>query len=172
MGREESIATDRLGTVEDLPDGNVGVRFERMLDHSVDDVWAAITDVAQLAVWFPELTLKGLDAGSVYELRFGGDCDGPPHVTGTVVECTPKTAFQLGTIRYELSPVGAGCQLVFSDVLMFDAGRTRADVENSVLAGWHDFVDRLDDTLAGKALDMSAPELDYAKIRRRSDVAT
>ena len=166
MGREEAIATDRLGTVEELGDGRVGVRFERRLAHSIDAVWAAITDADALAQWFPELTLTGLSVGSEYEIRFGGDCDGPAHVAGRVVECTPKSAFQIGTIRYELTPDGEGCRLVFSDVLVFEETRTREDVENSVLGGWHSFVDRLEDALAGKAIDIDAPELDYAKIRK------
>ena len=65
----------RDGTLERTPDGGV-IRFERHLGHSVEEVWAAITDPAQLAQWWlpmpAEITVD-LVVGGLLEFNTTGE---------------------------------------------------------------------------------------------------
>lgn len=154
--------TSRFGTVHLLADGRSCVRFERDLPHPVERVWAAITDPAQLLRWFPGLSFEPRTGGS-FRIHFDGECEGPGHLEGTVVTYDPPNVLQLGTIRWELSrSSGGGCRLVFTDVLVFDGERSRQAVTHSVLGGWHQYLDRLEEAAAGRPVDLTQPEPDYA----------
>ena len=67
-------------------------------------------------------------------------------------------------MRIELEPEGSGCLLRFTDVLFFEGERTRTEITNSVLGGWHHFLDSLEAALDGRSFDFSAPEFDYSKV--------
>ncbi len=151
------------GSVGTLADGRKFVRFERHLAHSIASVWAAITEPAQLVKWFPGLQLE-LKEGGRFSIWFGGGCEGPAHVTGTVRRFEPPHVLECGSIRFELEEARDGCLLRFSDILMFEASRSDADITNSVLGGWHRFLDALEEALSGKAVDHDQPEFDYASI--------
>lgn len=155
--------TDTWGSVGQLDDGRSFVHFERHLPYSVEQVWAAITEPDQLAEWFPGLDVE-LRAGGRFEIRFGGDCEGPPHVSGTVTTFDPPHVLELGTMRYELSPEGPGCHLTFTDVLWFDGPRSTREITNSVLGGWHNFLEALEAHLDGHNLNDKRPEFDYASV--------
>src|SRR3954469_5543394 len=99
----------RRGTVFGTEDGRVAIRFVRLLPHPPEKVWRAITDPAQLAVWFPAVVELDQPAGS--ELFFGvtaeqrrryGMTDDPNHApNGRMIP--PLTA--------RLSGVSAGTHL-------------------------------------------------------------
>ncbi len=152
---------NRYGTVHHMPDGRVQVRFERRLPYAVETVWAALTVQEQLDAWMPGVRFEPRQGGT-YEIWFGGDCDGPAHVSGAVAAFEPPHVLQLGTIRWELSEAEDGCLLKFSDVLVFEGPRSQADITNAVLGGWHNYLDLLEDALAGRPVDHQQPEPDYA----------
>jgi uncharacterized protein YndB with AHSA1/START domain len=152
---------DRFGTIHHLPDGRVQVRFERRLPHSVETVWAALTEQEQLDAWMPGVRFEAREGGT-YEIWFGGECEGPAHVSGLVAAYQPPNVLQLGTIRWELSATEDGCLLKFSDVLVFEGPRSRGDISNAVLGGWHHYLDRLEEALAGRPVQHDQPEPDYA----------
>ena len=154
-------AEDRYGTVHQLPDGRVQVRFERRLPQSVETVWAALTEQEQLDAWMPGVRFEPRVGGS-FEIWFGGACDGPAHVSGVVAAFEPPRVLQLGTIRWELCEAEEGCLLKFSDVLVFKGPRSRTDIANAVLGGWHNYLDLLEDALAGRPVNHEQPEPDYA----------
>ena len=145
-----------------LDDGRTSVRFERRLGFPVSTVWRAITEADSLASWFPGFAFEPKRGGR-YTIRFGGDCDGPADVEGPVVEYDPPKVLQCGTIRWQLEPEGEGCRLMFSDVLHFQDGRSKAEVANAVLGGWHRYLDLLEQSLSGTP-DLDTPEADYAKL--------
>ena len=160
--RSSSIAPERLGAVGGLEDGRTFVRFERRLACTVDGAWRAITDRDLLASWFPGFAFEPRRGGR-YTIHFGGGCEGPADVAGTVVEYDPPNVLQCGTIRWELGAAGAGCRLIFSDVLQFQDGRSDADIANAVLGGWHRYLDLLEQSLEGTP-DLDTPEPDYSKL--------
>lgn len=161
----DSEARGKLGTIGKLDDGRSFVRFERLLPHSIEDVWTAITDPDHLAKWFPGITID-LKIGGRFTIHFGGDCDGPAHVDGTVTRLDPPNLLQLGGMRYALEARGSGCLLTFTDILMDDSasGRTQAEFCNSVLGGWHRYLDTLEDALAGREVIHGKPEFDYSTV--------
>ena len=157
-----SLSTERLGAVDRLGDGRTFVRFERRLAEAVDSVWRAITDPDRLATWFPGFAFEP-ERGGRYTIRFGGDCEGPADVEGTVVEYDPPNVLQCGTVRWELEAAGSACLLTFSDVLHFQDGRSETEIANSVLGGWHRYLDLLEQSLTGTP-DLDTPEPGYSKL--------
>lgn len=145
----------------ELDDGRTFVRFQRHLPYSVEAVWAALTEQDQLEAWFPGVRFERQQGGS-FEIWFGGDCEGPSHVSGIVEAFDPPAVLQLGTIRWVLTATDSGCLLVFSDVLVFQPARRDGEIANSVLGGWHNSLDMLEDALAGRVVDPNQPEPDYA----------
>lgn len=160
--RSASPAPERLGAVGRLDDGRTCVRFERRLAFPVEIAWRAITDRDLLASWFPGFAFEPRRGGR-YTIHFGGDCEGPADVAGTVAEYDPPNVLQCGTIRWELEAAGTGCRLIFSDVLQFQEGRSDADIANAVLGGWHRYLDLLEQSLEGTP-DLDTPEPDYSKL--------
>ena len=151
----------RYGTVHQMADGRVQVRFERQLPYAIETVWAALTEQDQLDAWIPGLRFEPRAGGS-YQIWFGGDCEGPAHVRGTVAAFEPPRVLQLGTIRWELTETADGCALVFTDVLVFEGERTRKQIADAVLGGWHRYLDMLEDALAGRPVEPDLPEPDYS----------
>ncbi len=161
----DGIPESHFGTVGTLDDGRSFVLFERLLAHPIERVWAAITEPDQLAKWFPEFKLE-LRQGGRFDIWFtgeSGDCEGPSHLHGEVSQFDPPKVLQCGSIRFELESLGQHCKLTFSDILRFDGSLTKADFANSVLGGWHRFLDVLEDALDGRVIDHTIAEYDYSK---------
>ncbi len=125
------------GTLETI-DGRPALRFERRFPHSVERVWRAITEPAELERWFvvrPEWTPA---AGETFEAM---------DEKGEITEFAPPHLFAYAwggeSLRFELRPDGDGCVLVF--VHVFD-DRSRGAQH---AAGWHVHFDRLDAFLEG-----------------------
>jgi uncharacterized protein YndB with AHSA1/START domain len=92
-----------------LEEGPV-LRLERRYDHSVERVWQAITDPGELGQWFPDG--GGLEVGQ----------SDPPRLL--------EGSWYGDALRFELSPDGDGCLLVFTHA--FDASEKSA----RDAAGW------------------------------------
>lgn len=157
--------TDNLGSVGTLDDGRRFVVFERALSHPVEVVWDAITDPEQLAHWFPGLRLERREGGK-FEIWFGEGCEGgSAHVSGVVTRYEPPRVLECGTMRYELAPTSQGCLLTFTDVVPFEGPRSDAEIINSVLGGWHKYLDLLEFALSdGTADPRDEPEFDYSLV--------
>lgn len=164
MSTTSGVPTEHLGSIGTTNDGRTFVRFERTLPHPVAVVWAAITEPDQLARWFPGLRLDRREGGQ-FEIWFGGACEGPAHVSGTVTRFEPPGFLEFGSQRYALEAAGEGCRLTFTDVVTFEPGRNDADLINSVLGGWHKYLDTLAIALGVGSVDpRDEPEFDYARV--------
>ena len=123
---------DDLGTYLEH-DGRPAVRFERTYPHSVERVWAALTEPGELVRWFPSaVELEPRAGGSV---RFSGDpySEGS---TGVVLTWEPphRLAFSWGPdeLHFTLEDAAdGGCRFVLVNVL--DDGTAAA--RNA--GGWH-----------------------------------
>jgi uncharacterized protein YndB with AHSA1/START domain len=140
-------------------EGRPAVRFERTYGHSVDRLWAAITEPDELSHWFP--------ASVVLESRVGGKIEfaGDPHVEPTVgsvlvFEPPHRLSFTWGgdELHFELASVGDGCVLTLIDVL--EAPDTAA--RNA--AGWHVCLAELSKLVAGEVA--AGPHSDTAAVWR------
>jgi uncharacterized protein YndB with AHSA1/START domain len=118
-----------LVTIDHRP----ALRFERRYRHPVERVWRAVTDPAEMSLWFPSAVLGAREVGA--ELVFDDDAqraaaavageghrdDGGDHFAGRVVVWDPPRVFSFTwggeLLRFELHPDGEGTHLVFTQLL-------------------------------------------------------
>lgn len=138
-------------TLQERPDG-LRLRFERSLKHPPEKVWRAITESAELAHWFPARMDGDRRSGAL--LRFVFDDDAPmpeSESTGRITEFEPPRVFAFSwnddLLRFELSPDGDGCLLVFTHRLGEAAGGKPAIGRNA--AGWDQCLEALSAELDG-----------------------
>lgn len=134
------------GTYIEL-DGRPAVRFVRRYPHSVDRVWAAVTEPDGLAQWFPapEVAVEPRPGGRI---TFAGDPYAPEATSeGRVLVYAPPERFaftwESNELHFTVEPDGDGCVLTLVDVLdSRDAAARNA-------AGWDACLVVLDARLAG-----------------------
>jgi uncharacterized protein YndB with AHSA1/START domain len=117
------------------------LRFERHLPRPVDAVWRAVTDPAEMRVWFPtRIVIDEWKQGAQLTHHFDGhDIDPLP---GTVLEWDPphRVRFTWGpdTIGFELTAApDGGTIFVLTEELSANAAARNA-------AGWEACLDRLE----------------------------
>ncbi|WP_419960403.1 SRPBCC family protein [Psychrobacillus sp. BM2] len=112
--------------------GNYIARYERELQHSVETVWAMLTDNTKLKQWFDELQIVDLrKSGTIkFDMQDGTFID----MKILDYELLKTLAFEWGedTARFELSPLNGGCKLIFLETISVITEHTPRD-----LAGWH-----------------------------------
>ena len=120
-------------------DGRPALRIERRLPHSVERVWRAVTEPAELARWFVAEASWTPAAGEEFEAA-------GQHGRVTVVEPPRLFAWEWGVERYsfELEPDGDGCRLAFTHVFNPEMGPPWQHA-----AGWETYFNRLDAHLDG-----------------------
>jgi uncharacterized protein YndB with AHSA1/START domain len=133
--------------------GAAAVRFTRRLRATVDEVWAALTEPAQLRGWLAATTLEPR-AGTDWEANFASEGE---RARGTVVAVEPGRLLELtwafsgepeSRVRFELQRDGD------DTVLVLDHCQLRAADAADYGAGWHAHLDLLEALVAGKV----APE--------------
>ena len=135
------------GTLEKTEDGRSQLRFTRMLTHSQETVWRAITEPEHLAHWFPSTIDGERAAGAEITFQFP-DGAGVDRVHGRMLAYEPMSVmeFEWGTdiIRLELRAVAGGTELTLLDILD-QHGKAARDG-----AGWHACLDSLESHLSGQ----------------------
>jgi uncharacterized protein YndB with AHSA1/START domain len=120
-------------------DGKPALQVTRRLPHSVERVWRAISEPAELAQWFVDVVAWEPRVGETFEAA--GE-------QGEVTQVEPPRvlAWSWGPERYrfELSADGDGCLLVFTHLYNPAFG---PDWQHA--AGWDAYFDRLDAHLEG-----------------------
>ncbi len=162
------MSQSKLGSVGVLDDGRKFVHFVRHLPDTIAKVWGAISDPDQLADWFPGFKLERR-VGGRFDIWFSEQCEGPAHVTGMVTRYEPPKVLECGTLRFELEVDGPACLLTFTDILHYEGPLSEPEVINSVLGGWHKYLDTLEFALGGGqggAQDdpRDKPEFDYTTV--------
>jgi uncharacterized protein YndB with AHSA1/START domain len=135
-----------FGTMRELADGRVELRFERWFAHPPEKVWRALTTAGELCRWFVEILdydRSALTFTPGAELTFVAD--GFPTGHGRVLACEPPALLEYTwdgeTLRWELSAADDGCRLVFTNTV--GDGDTAAGVD----PGWDLGLKRLADAL-------------------------
>jgi uncharacterized protein YndB with AHSA1/START domain len=143
------------GTLETI-DGRPALRFERALPHSVERVWRAVSEPAELERWFPAAADWTPATGETFEAH---------GATGEVteVDAPHRLAWTFGGERYsfELTAQREGCLLVFTHV--FD-DRARAA---QTAAGWEAYLSRLEPHLAGLHLSEEKAHEPWEEVHER-----
>jgi uncharacterized protein YndB with AHSA1/START domain len=127
--------------------GRAMLRFERVLAHSPERVWQALTQREQLEAWHPTpFDLQGRQGGSIAYVE---DERWPTMGSGEVIAYDPPSLLEHtwgdDLLRWELRPHGDGCLLLLTHV--FD-DRMKAARD---AAGWHLCIEALEASLSRKA---------------------
>ncbi|MFC9600126.1 SRPBCC family protein [Peribacillus butanolivorans] len=143
-----------LAVIEKVEGGNIA-RFERLLKHSVEQVWAVLTENDKLEKWMSNLEIEELRKEGTIKFNMN---DG----TGSSIDMKIRDfqehsvlEFEWGDgwVRFELSPKAEGCLLVLKESI-----RTISDHTSKDLAGWHVCLDMLSTLLNGHYMDFPKGE--------------
>ena len=107
-------------------------RFDRHLKHSVESVWAYLTENEKLAKWFSELSVDDLREGG--SIKFDMQNGTFEEMKITALETYSELEYTWGEdlVRFELYPEAEGCLLVLKEYITKLTSHTPRD-----LAGWH-----------------------------------
>jgi uncharacterized protein YndB with AHSA1/START domain len=139
--------------------GQAKLRFERLLAHSVERVWYAITEMDELAHWFPDTIAGKLAPAGRLQFRHGDGSESEGEVRE--IEPLQRLVFTWGgdLLEFELRRSDAGgCILDFTVTI--------AEVEKAArdASGWHLCLDRLGVWLAGHDAPPPAPGLGWRRL--------
>jgi uncharacterized protein YndB with AHSA1/START domain len=129
---------------------DVTLRFERRLQHPVQQVWAAITEPDQIEAWWGRAAVDLRPGGAMRIEWLNGDVTMP----ATITELDPPHVLEIegephGRLRFELEPDGDGTVLRF-----IARSPVPDDFLGKVQAGWHFHLDALADFVdAGTRID-------------------
>jgi uncharacterized protein YndB with AHSA1/START domain len=121
------------------------VAFERRLEHPIEDVWTALTDSNELAVWLGHGSMEAREGGQV-SISTGPRPESQRTMTGRVLACDPpwllehewlQPGLDVSVVRYELE-ADAG-----ATILRLTHRRSVSPVAFGGRAGWHSYLDRL-----------------------------
>jgi uncharacterized protein YndB with AHSA1/START domain len=128
-----------MTTTQQTADGRPALRLERRLGHSIERVWRAVTEPDELARWFVSEVPWTPTDGEEFEAA-----GHPGRITALEPPRLLAWTWHVEHYRFELTPDGAGCVLVFTHVFNPEYG---PDWQHA--AGWESYFNRLDAHLAG-----------------------
>ena len=127
-------------------DGRPAVRFERIYDHPVARVWAAVTDPDEIRHWFPSPEVEH-DARTGGSITVSGDPYSPAPRTSRILVWEPPHRFAFewedDELHLTLSEHNRGCRLELVNILSTPGAGARN------AAGWEMCLELLDRVVAG-----------------------
>lgn len=134
-----------LATIQKLQNNYV-VKFNRLLSHSVEDVWAVLTENEKLQKWMNNLEIIDLRKNGKIHFNMNDGTNAYKEIAITDYAVKNVLEFDWGkdTVRFELSPTDNGSILVLLETVGELTDHTPKD-----LAGWHICLDLLSDLLNG-----------------------
>jgi uncharacterized protein YndB with AHSA1/START domain len=125
---------------------NYVVKFNRPLSHSVEAVWAVLTENGKLQKWMNNLEIIDLRKNGTIHFNMNDGTDAYKEITITDYVEKKVLEFDWGkdTVRFDLSPTSGGSILVLVESIVDLTEHTPKD-----LAGWHVCLDLLSDLLNG-----------------------
>ncbi|MFD0590927.1 SRPBCC family protein [Paenibacillus sp. GCM10027627] len=142
-------------------------RFERHFHHSVEKVWAVLTDNAKLKQWFPELHIDELRKGGVIKFDMGGGTFEELAIVEVSNYSILEYTWGEDRVRFELYPELNGCLLFLHETIHRMTDHTPRD-----LAGWHVCLNVIEALLNERTLEKHEREWDkwykeYAKLTEK-----
>jgi len=136
-----------IATVQKAQNGYIA-RFERHLKHSVEKVWALLTENDKLAKWFSQLQVDDLREGGL--IKF--DMHNGTYEELTILELKRFSVLEYtwgeDIVRFELYPESAGCRLLLIEKITNITAHTPKD-----LAGWHVCLEVINALLVGRIME-------------------
>jgi len=136
-----------LAVITKVENGHT-VRFERHLKHSVEKVWAMLTDNEKLTKWFSELSVEDLREGGV--IKFDMQDGSFEELAIIEVKWNSVLEYTWGEdqVRFELYPEPEGCRLVLIEKVNKITSHTPRDI-----AGWDVCLDVIEALLDGRTIE-------------------
>ncbi|MCC3356074.1 SRPBCC family protein [Bacillus sp. REN16] len=122
--------------------------FERHYPHSIDEVWAMLTDNDKLPTWFAELKVDELRNGGRYLFDMGNGNFEEMTITDFSDRSVLEFTWADDSVRFELTPEQEGCKLLLIETITKLTDHTPRD-----LAGWHVCLDVIGMLLDGKQVE-------------------
>ncbi|QDQ00961.1 SRPBCC family protein [Lysinibacillus fusiformis] len=125
---------------------NYVVKFTRPLSHSVDAVWAVLTENGKLQQWMSNLEMIDLQKNGKMHFNMNDGTDAFEEITITDYVYREVLEFDWGkdSVRFELTTTSDGSLLVLQETISELTNHTPKD-----LAGWHICLELLCDLLNG-----------------------
>ncbi|RAV00223.1 SRPBCC family protein [Paenibacillus sp. YN15] len=136
-----------LAVLQQTKDGYIA-RFERHLKHSVEKVWASLTENDKLKKWFSELQVEDLRQGGVIKFDMQDGTFEELKIIELKLHSVLEYTWGEDQVRFELFPEADGCRLVLIEKINKLTSHTPKD-----LAGWHVCLDVIKALLDEQTLD-------------------
>ena len=135
-----------LAVIEKVEGGHIA-RYDRPLKHSVEKVWAAITQNDKLDRWMPNLQVVDLKQDGTIKFNMNDGTGNSFDIKIRDYKENEVLEYEWGDgwVRFELHPKPEGCLLVLKEFISTINDHTSKD-----LAGWHVCLDVLIDLLNGQ----------------------
>ena len=140
--------------------------FERRSKHPATKLWRSITDAAEVSKWMGYPAKIDLRVGGDWHVDFshtdGGELDGV--IVRIETERRLAYVWGLSLIEWRLEPTDDGCQYTF-----VHHGQPLGLVpeEEGIAAGWHAWLEALDDHLDGAARSDAADQARCQELQPR-----
>lgn len=141
-----------LATIQKSGTGYIA-RFERLLNHSVENVWSMLTDNEKLKKWFSELRVEDLRKGGIISFDMQDGTFEEMVITELEMNSVLEFTWAEDIVRFELFPNADGCLFVFSEKINKITNHTPKD-----LAGWHVCLDVIRELLDGRTMESREAE--------------
>jgi len=136
-----------LAVLKQTKDGYVA-HFERRLKHSVEKVWASLTENGKLRQWFPELRVDDLREGGVIKFDMQDGTFEELEILELKMHAVLEYTWGKDRVRFELYPESEGCRLVLIETIHRITDHTPKD-----LAGWHVCLDVIEALLEDRTIE-------------------
>lgn len=136
-----------LALIEKVENGYTAT-FEHHFKHSVEEVWAYLTDNDKLPQWFSELRVDELREGGVIQFDMGNGTFEEMRILELEMYSILEYTWGEDIVRFELSQEIDGCLLVLIEKINTITDHTPRD-----LAGWHVCLDVIDSLLNGYTIE-------------------
>ncbi|MDQ1001537.1 uncharacterized protein YndB with AHSA1/START domain [Neobacillus niacini] len=123
-------------------------KYERHLNHSVEEVWSFLTDNEKLQKWFSELHVEELRKGGVIKFDMGDGTFDELSILDLKEHSALEFSWWEDTVRFELIEESNGCLLRLIEKINTITDHTPRD-----LAGWHVCLDVIQALLDGKTIE-------------------
>ena len=122
-------------------------QFERHLKHSVEQVWAMLTENEKLEKWFSELRIDDLREGGFIKFDMQDGTFEEMEILELKMYSILEFTWDKDIVRFELHPESEGCHLILIEKINTITDHTPRD-----LAGWHVCLDVIEALLEGKTI--------------------
>ena len=122
-------------------------KSERRLNHTVEEVWAMLTDNDLLKKWFQELQVGDLREGGFMKFDMSEGVYEKLEITELKTLSVLEFDWFGDEARFELHSEQDGCLLIFKEKVNTITEQTKKD-----LAGWHVCLDVIQALLDGKTI--------------------